>query len=65
MLYLKTSNTEYPYERIVFAQDTGGAIKGKNRADLFLGFGKNAGEIAGKLQEPLQLWILKPKKREE
>jgi len=65
MLYLKTSDTQYPYSRIVFAQDTGGAIKGKNRADMFLGFGINAGKIAGKLQEPLELWVFQPKKREE
>ncbi|MEA3372100.1 MAG: 3D domain-containing protein, partial [Campylobacterota bacterium] len=42
-------------------QDTGGAIKGEVRADLFWGFGEEAERKAGKMQEPLELWILMPK----
>ena len=64
MLYLKAESKSIDFDRIVFAQDTGGAIKGRVRADMFLGFGENAGKIAGKLKAPLQLWIFKPKKRE-
>ena len=58
MVYVDAENS---YNRIVFAQDTGGAIKGSVRADMFLGFGKRAGEIAGELKAPLKLWILLPK----
>jgi len=48
--------------RIVFAQDTGGAIKGNIRADLFAGSGSDAAEFAGHLKAPLQLWLILPKK---
>lgn len=37
------------YVRIMLNQDTGGAIKGTGRADIYIGVGKEAGEIAGKL----------------
>ena len=57
MVYVGAKNS---YNRMVFAQDTGGAIKGSVRADMFLGFGKSAGEIAGELKAPLKLWILLP-----
>ena len=60
MLYLRALG-EKEYTRTVFAQDTGGAIKGALRADMFLGFGDEAGEIAGQLKAPLKLWILLPK----
>ncbi len=61
MLYLHANIQEQEFSKLVFAQDTGGAIKGAVRADLFLGTGKKALEIAGKLKSDLQLWILLPK----
>ncbi len=62
-LFLSAMNPviEKPINRVVFAQDTGGAIKGQVRADLFCGFGKEAEALAGKLQSPLQLYLLVPK----
>jgi len=65
MLYLDADLQESKISRVVFAQDTGGAIKGSVRADLFLGSGEEALEIAGRLKAPLKLWILLPKKRVE
>ncbi|MFC3914755.1 murein transglycosylase A [Pseudaeromonas sharmana] len=50
-----------PFSRIVIAQDKGGAIKGRIRADLFLGHGDLADELAGRLQSPLDLHVLWPK----
>jgi membrane-bound lytic murein transglycosylase A len=50
------------FNSIVVAQDTGGAIKGNLRADLFLGYGDEAMRVAGKLKSPLRLWVLLPKK---
>ncbi len=50
-----------PFSRIVIAQDKGGAIKGRIRADLFLGHGDLADELAGRLQSPLELQVLWPK----
>ena len=58
MMYVSAENS---YKRVVFAQDTGGAIKGSVRADMFLGFGNRAGAIAGELKAPLKLWIFLPK----
>ena len=55
-------STGKPMRHLGFAQDTGGAIKGQVRADLFFGFGEKAGEKAGVMKSPLQLWMLVPKK---
>lgn len=52
-------------KRIVYAQDTGGAIKGQVRADLFCGSGEKAEALAGKLRSPLQLYLLIPDKMTE
>ena len=50
------------FNNLVIAQDTGGAIKGALRADLFLGYGDEAMRVAGELKSPLKMWILLPKK---
>ncbi|MDB5953921.1 MltA domain-containing protein, partial [Ramlibacter sp.] len=47
--------------RLVFAQDTGSAIVGAVRADYFVGWGDAAGEIAGRLKQPLAMWALWPR----
>lgn len=47
--------------RLVAAQDTGGAIRGTVRADFFWGTGDAAGELAGKMKQDGQLWLLWPK----
>lgn len=52
-----------PYQRLVFAQDTGGAIRGPMRADLFLGFGENAERVAGALRSRGKLYVLLPADR--
>ena len=54
-------NSETPLERLVVAQDTGGAIRGAVRADFFWGFGAQAGESAGRMRQSLKLWVLLPK----
>ncbi|MEA1982479.1 MAG: MltA domain-containing protein [Campylobacterota bacterium] len=65
MLYLNADVGRQEVSRVVFAQDTGGAIKGAIRADLFLGHGDEAMSIAGKLKSELKLWILMPKNMKE
>jgi len=52
---------EQPLRRFVVAQDTGGAIRGPVRADLFLGPGREAEEIAGRMKQPLRAWLLLPR----
>lgn len=49
-----------PLNRLMLAQDTGGAIKGPVRADLFWGFGADAGAMAGKMRQQGQMWVLLP-----
>ena len=47
--------------RMVFAQDTGAAIKGAARTDFYWGFGDKAGELAGRMKQSGQMWVLWPK----
>ncbi|MEI7568207.1 MAG: MltA domain-containing protein [Alcaligenaceae bacterium] len=47
--------------RLVFAQDTGTAIKGAARADFYWGFGEAAGAQAGRMKQAGQMWVLWPK----
>jgi membrane-bound lytic murein transglycosylase A len=46
---------------LVFAQDTGTAIKGAARTDFFWGFGEDAGALAGRMKQRGQMWLLWPK----
>lgn len=50
-----------PYRRLMFAQDTGGAIQGAVRADIFWGVGPHAEHYAGHMREPGQLFVLRPR----
>lgn len=52
-----------PYRRLMFAQDTGGAIKGAVRADLFFGFGPEAEQLAGNMKAPGRLYVFVPRPR--
>ncbi|MET0497904.1 MAG: MltA domain-containing protein [Steroidobacteraceae bacterium] len=54
-------NSDVPLQRLVMAQDTGGAIRGILRADLFWGFGDAAGESAGRMRQQGSMWILWPR----
>jgi membrane-bound lytic murein transglycosylase A len=53
-------NSNKPLNRLVMAQDTGSAIKGAVRADFFWGFGKEAGEQAGRMKQAGRMWLLLP-----
>jgi membrane-bound lytic murein transglycosylase A len=48
-------------QRLMMAQDTGGAIKNPVRADYFWGFGGDAGEKAGRMKQVAMMWVLLPK----
>jgi membrane-bound lytic murein transglycosylase A len=50
-----------PMRRLMVAQDTGGAIKGANRADLFWGTGEAAGDSAGRMYRQGRLIVLLPR----
>ncbi len=49
-----------PFRRLMIAQDTGGAIIGPARADIYFGAGDRAGEIAGRLRHPAKFVMLVP-----
>ncbi len=49
-----------PLQRLVMAQDTGGAIRGAVRADFFWGFGSDAAREAGRMKQPARMWVLWP-----
>lgn len=50
-----------PLRRLVFAQDTGGAINGPVRADFFFGHGPLAEYYAGRMKSPGRLYVLRPR----
>ncbi|MFZ1773575.1 MAG: 3D domain-containing protein, partial [Rhizobiaceae bacterium] len=50
-----------PFARLMIAQDTGSAIVGPARGDLFAGSGDAAGEIAGVVRNAADFWALVPK----
>jgi membrane-bound lytic murein transglycosylase A len=54
-------NSETPLQQLMLAQDTGGAIKGGVRADIYWGEGESAGKLAGAMRQQGQLWVWLPK----
>lgn len=63
-VFLSTTqpNSDIPLQRLVMAQDTGGAIRGAIRVDYFFGFGAEAAENAGRMKQRGAIWVLLPKK---
>jgi membrane-bound lytic murein transglycosylase A len=53
-------NSSEPLDRLTFAQDTGGAIRGAVRADFFWGFGPYAAARAGSMKQQGRMWVLFP-----
>ena len=63
-VWLATQGPTLSQQKLVLAQDTGGAIVGAVRADLFTGWGgwtDPAYTVAAALKQPLQLWVLWPR----
>jgi membrane-bound lytic murein transglycosylase A len=62
-VFLATSwpNSTRPLNRLMLAQDTGGAIRGPLRADFFWGFGANAARQAGAMKQDGRMWLLWPR----
>jgi membrane-bound lytic murein transglycosylase A len=61
-VFLSTTqpNSTQPLNRLMAAQDTGGAIKGAVRADFYWGSGDEAGAQAGRMRQAGRLWVLLP-----
>lgn len=62
-VFLSTTlpNSTTPLQRLMMAQDTGGAIRDGVRADFYWGTGEYAGKMAGGMKQSGKLWVLLPK----
>jgi membrane-bound lytic murein transglycosylase A len=62
-VYLATTLplSEERLERMMAAQDTGGAIRGVIRADFYWGTGPEAGALAGRMRQQGKMWLLWPR----
>ena len=63
-IFLSTTepNSDIPLNKLMMAQDTGGAINGGVRADFYWGQGKIAGSKAGSMKQSGEIWVMLPKK---
>ena len=60
-LPIESDRAKTPFHRLMIAQDTGSAIIGPARADLFFGAGQEAGRVSGRLRHPMRFVMLVPK----
>lgn len=62
-VFINTTNpiSKDEINQLMVAADTGGAIKGEIRADFFWGSSKEAEDLAGKMKQKGELYILVPK----
>jgi peptidoglycan lytic transglycosylase A len=60
-LPIESDRAKTPFHRLMIAQDTGSAIVGPARADLYFGAGAEAGRISGRLKHNIQFVMLVPK----
>ena len=56
------ANGDRPFDSLLVAQDTGGAIKGVVRGDVYWGYGAAAGEIAGRMKNAGRMSVLLPRR---
>jgi membrane-bound lytic murein transglycosylase A len=60
-LPIESEQSKTPFRRLMIAQDTGSAITGPARADLYFGAGVDAGRVSGRLRHSMRFVILVPK----
>jgi membrane-bound lytic murein transglycosylase A len=60
-LPIESERSKTPFRRLMIAQDTGSAIVGPARADLYFGAGADAGRVAGRLKNNARFVMLVPK----
>jgi membrane-bound lytic murein transglycosylase A len=60
-LPIESEQSKTPFRRLMIAQDTGSAIVGPARADLYLGAGADAGRVSGRFRHNMRFVILVPK----
>jgi membrane-bound lytic murein transglycosylase A len=60
-LPIESEQSKTPFRRLMIAQDTGSAITGPARADLYFGAGADAGKVSGRLRHGVRFVMLVPK----
>jgi membrane-bound lytic murein transglycosylase A len=60
-LPIESEVSKTPFHRLMIAQDTGSAIVGPARADLYFGAGVEAGKVSGRLRHNMHFVMLVPK----
>lgn len=60
-LPIDSERAKTPFHRLMIAQDTGSAIIGPARADLYFGAGQEAGRVSGRLRHAMHFVMLVPK----
>jgi membrane-bound lytic murein transglycosylase A len=60
-LPIESEQSKTPFRRLMIAQDTGSAIVGPARADLYFGAGADAGRVSGRLKHNMRFVMLVPK----
>jgi membrane-bound lytic murein transglycosylase A len=60
-LPIESERSKTPFHRLMIAQDTGSAITGPARADLYFGAGPEAGKVSGRLKHSMHFVMLVPK----
>jgi membrane-bound lytic murein transglycosylase A len=60
-LPIESEQSKTPFRRLMVAQDTGSAIVGPARADIYFGAGADAGRVSGRLRNNARFIILVPK----
>ena len=60
-LPIELEQSKTPFHRLMIAQDTGSAIVGPARADLYFGAGADAGKVSGRLRHNMRFVMLVPK----
>jgi membrane-bound lytic murein transglycosylase A len=60
-LPIESDRSKTPFRRLMIGQDTGSAIVGPARADLYFGAGAEAGKVSGRIRHNARFVILVPK----
>jgi membrane-bound lytic murein transglycosylase A len=60
-LPIESEQSKTPFRRLMVAQDTGSAITGPARADIYYGAGADAGKVSGRIKNNMRFVILVPK----
>ena len=61
LVWVETETIQGTLSQLMLAQDTGSAIKGPSRIDIYTGTGEAAGQLASGQKSTVKVWLLSPK----